>query len=147
MKVIDTNLLVYAYVPSLEQHAAARRWLEQTLSDDESVGLAWSSVLGFVRIVTSPRVFRVPLPVDRAVSIVDEWLQQQTVELVLPTPRHWTTLREMLVEGQVSGALAGDAHLAALAREHGATVYTNDRDFMRFPGVRMVNPLRAASAT
>lgn len=141
MKVIDTNLLVYAYVPSLEHHAAARRWFEDTLSGDEAVGLAWSSVLGFIRIVTNPRVFRVPLALERAVAIVDEWLQQPAVELVLPTPRHWTTLREMLVDGQAGGAMTSDAHLAALAREHGATIYTTDRDFLRFSGLRVVNPL------
>jgi toxin-antitoxin system PIN domain toxin len=144
MKVIDTNLLVYAYVPSLPQHSAARRWFEETLSDDEAVGLAWSCVLGFIRIVTNPRVFRVPLPMDRAVTIVDEWLQQPSVELVSPTPRHWTALREVLVAGQASGPMASDAHIAALAREHGATVYTTDRDFLRFPGVRVINPLTHA---
>lgn len=143
MKIVDTNLLVYAYVPSLEQHAPARRWFEHTLTEDEAVGLAWPSVLGFVRIVTNPRIFRVPLPLDRAVVVVDDWLQQQAVELVLPTPRHWTALREMLVSGQAGGALTSDAHLAALAREHGATIYTTDRDFLRFPGVRVVNPLAA----
>ena len=141
MKIVDANLLVYAYVPSLQQHAAARRWFEQTLTEDEAVGLAWPSVLGFVRIVTNARIFRVPLPLDRAVAVVDEWLQQQAVELILPTPRHWTALREMLVSGQAKGPLASNAHLAALAREHGAVIYTSDRDFLRFPGVRVVNPL------
>jgi uncharacterized protein len=141
MKIVDTNLLVYAYVPALGQHAAARRWFEQTLTEDEAVGLTWPSVLGFVRIVTNARIFRVPLPLDRAVAVVDEWLQQQAVELILPTPRHWTALREMLVSGQAKGPLASDAHLAALAREHGAVIYTTDRDFLRFPGVRVVNPL------
>jgi toxin-antitoxin system PIN domain toxin len=141
MKLVDTNLLVYAYVPALEQHAAARRWFEQTVSQDEAVGLAWVSVLGFLRVVTNPRIFRVPLRVDRAVGVVDEWLEQQAVEIVLPTPRHWSTLRKLLTEGQAGGALTTDAHLAALSIEHGATVYTTDRDFSRFPGVRAVNPL------
>lgn len=141
MKLIDTNLLVYAYVPALEQHAAARRWFEQSVSQDEAVGLAWVSVLGFLRVVTNPRIFRVPLRVDRAVGVVDEWLEQQAVEIVLPTPRHWSTLRQLLTEGQAGGALTTDAHLAALSIEHGATVYTTDRDFSRFPGVRAVNPL------
>ena len=143
MKLIDTNLLIYAYVPALDQHAAARRWFEQALIEDEPVGLAWVSVLGFVRVVTNPRVFKVPLLLDRAVNTVEEWLQQQAIELVTPTPRHWTTLREMLVTGQAGGALTSDAHLAALAREHGATVYTTDRDFLRFPHVRVVNPLQS----
>ena len=141
MKIIDTNVLIYAYVPSLDDHAAAKRWFEETLTADESVGLAWVSVHGFIRVVTNPRIFRVPLLLDRAVAVVDEWFQQQSVEVVLPTPRHWSTLREMLTVGQASGALTTDAHLAALAIEHGARLYTTDRDFSRFPGVRVVNPL------
>ncbi len=144
MKIVDTNLLVYAYVPSLTQHAASRRWFEQTLTEEEAVGLAWHSVVGFVRIVTNARIFRVPVPLDRAVAVVDEWLQQQAVELVLPTPRHWTALREMLVSGQAHGPLASDAHLAAIAREHGAVIYTTDRDFARFSDVRVVNPIAAS---
>ncbi len=141
MKLVDTNLLVYAYVSSLDQHAAARRWFEHTISQDEAVGLAWVSVLGFLRVVTNPRIFRVPLRIDRAVAVVDEWLEQQAVEIVLPTPRHWSTLRGLLTEGQAGGPLTTDAHVAALSIEHGAVVYTTDRDFTRFPGVRAVNPL------
>jgi uncharacterized protein len=141
MKLVDTNLLVYAHVQALAQHAPARRWLEQSLSEDEAVGLAWASVLGFLRVVTNPRIFRVPLLVDRAVAVVDDWLEQQAVEIILPTPRHWSTLRQMLTAGQAGGPMATDAHLAALSLEHGATVYTTDRDFSRFPGVRVVNPL------
>jgi uncharacterized protein len=141
MKLVDTNLLVYAHVQALAQHAPARRWLEQSLSEDEAVGLAWASVLGFLRVVTNPRIFRVPLLLDRAVAVVDDWLEQQAVEIILPTPRHWSTLRQMLTAGQAGGPMATDAHLAALSLEHGATVYTTDRDFSRFPGVRVVNPL------
>jgi toxin-antitoxin system PIN domain toxin len=144
MKLVDTNLLIYAYVPALEHHAAARRWFERALSEEEPVGLAWSSVLGFIRVVTNQRIFRVPLLVDRAVAVVDEWFQQQAIEIVLPTPRHWPTLREMLISGQAGGPMTTDAHVAALAREHGATVYSTDRDFRRFPGVRVVNPLEDA---
>jgi toxin-antitoxin system PIN domain toxin len=147
VKIIDTNLLVYAYVPALPQHAAAKRWLEQTLTEDEAVGLAWTSVLGFIRVVTNPRIFRVPLLVERAAAVVDDWFQQQSVEIVLPTPRHWSTLRDMLTTGQAGGALTADAHLAALALEHGATVYTTDRDFLRFPGLRIVNPLEKSAAS
>jgi toxin-antitoxin system PIN domain toxin len=141
MKIIDTNLLIYAYVPALDDHVVAKRWLEETLTADESVGLAWVSVLGFLRVVTNPRIFKVPLLLDRAVAVVDEWFQQQSVEVVLPTPRHWSTLREMLTVGQAGGSMTTDAHLAALTIEHGATLYTTDRDFSRFPGVRVVNPL------
>jgi uncharacterized protein len=145
VKIVDTNLLVYAYVPALPQHAAARLWFEQTLTQDESVGLAWVSVLGFIRVVTNPRIFRVPLLTERAVTVVEEWFQQQAVEVILPTPRHWTTLREMLTIGKAGGSLTTDAHLATLAIEHGATVYTTDRDFLRFPGIRVVNPIAKPS--
>jgi uncharacterized protein len=141
VKLVDTNLLVYAHVPALPQHAAAKRWFEVALLEDEPVGLAWVSVLGFVRVVTNPRIFRVPLLVDRAVEVVDEWLQQQAVEIVLPTPRHWPTLRQMLSAGKAGGALTTDAHIAALALEHGATIYSTDRDFLKFPNARVVNPL------
>ena len=141
MKLVDTNLLVYAYVPALPQHAHTKRWLEQALGEDEAVGLAWASVLGFLRVVTNPRIFRVPLRLDRAVAVVDDWLEQQAVEIVLPTPRHWSTLRQMLTEGQAGGPMTTDAHLAALSLEHGATIYTTDRDFTRFPAVRVVNPI------
>jgi uncharacterized protein len=141
MKLVDTNLLVYAHVPALAQHAAAKRWLEQSLSEDEAVGLAWTTVLGFLRVVTNPRIFRVPLLLDRAVAVVDDWLEQQAVEIILPTPRHWLTLRQMMTAGQAGGPMVSDAHLAALSLEHGATVYSTDRDFSRFPGVRVVNPI------
>lgn len=143
MKIIDTNLLVYAYVPALPHHSAAKRWLERTLTEDESVGLAWVSLLGFVRVVTNPRIFRVPLLIDRAVAVVDSWLQQQSVEIIQPTPRHWSTLREMLTKGQAGGALTTDAHLATLGVEHGATVYSTDRDLLRFAGVKVINPLES----
>lgn len=143
MKIIDTNLLVYAYVPALPQHPVARRWFEQTLTEDESVGLAWTSVLGFVRVVTNPRIFRVPLLIDRAVAVVDSWFQQPSVEIIQPTPRHWSTLREMLTKGKAGGPLTTDAHLATLAVEHGATVFSTDRDLLRFPGIRVINPLES----
>jgi toxin-antitoxin system PIN domain toxin len=143
MKIIDTNLLVYAYVSALPQHAGARRWFERTLTEDESVGLGWVSVLGFVRVVTNPRIFRVPLLVDRAVAVVDSWFQQASVEIIQPTPRHWSTLRDMLTRGKAGGPLTIDAHLATLAVEHGATIYSTDRDLLRFPGVRVINPLES----
>jgi toxin-antitoxin system PIN domain toxin len=141
VKLVDTNLLVYAHVPAFRQHAAAKRWFEAAIGEDEPVGLAWVSVIGFVRVVTHPRIFRVPLPLDRAVAVVDDWLQQQAVEIVLPTPRHWSVLREMLTKGKAGGSLTTDAHIAALASEHGAVIYSTDRDFLKFPGIRVINPI------
>jgi len=140
MILIDANILIYAYNPDAPQHAAARLWLEATLSRQVPVRLAWTTVLAFLRIMTHPQVFDRPLSPQEAVAIVDDWLALPAVALLDPSDRHWPLLRERLVEGQARGALATDAHLAALAVEHGAVLFTTDRDFSRFKDVRVVNP-------
>jgi toxin-antitoxin system PIN domain toxin len=137
----DANLLIYAYDSSSSFHERARAWLESVLSGDELVLLPWASILAFVRITTNARAFTAPLGVDEAAAIVAEWLAQPVVRPVAPTERHWQFLERMLVEGQARGPIASDAHLAALALEHGATLYTTDRDFARFHGLRFTNPI------
>jgi len=143
MKLIDANLLLYAYNPSLDQHRAARLWLEETFSSPEPVALPWAVLLAFVRIGTNPRAFETPLATAEAAEIVTAWLALSMVSVVHPGPRHWLILRKLLEEAQVRGPLVSDAHLAALAIERGATLYTTDRDFARFPALRCVNPLAA----
>lgn len=141
MMLIDANLLIYAYNPSTPQHSAARRWLEAVVGGPMPVRLSWVSVLAFVRIMTNPQLFRRPLTLDEATGVVDEWLGHPGIGLVEPTERHWTILRRLIGEGQATGPLVMDAHLAALAIEHGATLYTTDRDFARFSGLSTVNPI------
>jgi hypothetical protein len=138
---IDANLLLYAYDAEHERHAAARAWLEGAFDGDEEVRIPLVSALAFIRIGTNPAVYRVPMAASEAVDIVRAWLEQPGVELGLPTDRHWETMRRLVHEGQARGPLATDAHLAALAIEHGATLYTTDRDFARFEGLRFVNPI------
>ncbi len=111
------------------------------LSGADPVCLAWQTVLAFLRITTPARVFERPLLVHEAVSIVDSWLQQPATRLVQPTERHWPILSRLLPDAQARGPLVMDAHLAALAIEHGATMCTSDRDFSRFSGLRVVDPL------
>jgi hypothetical protein len=142
MILIDANLLIYAYNPASEQHSAAKRWLERTIAGAVPVRLAWVTVLAFVRIMTHAQVFRRPLSLNEAVRIVDEWLAHPTVSILEPGERHWPILRELLLTGQAAGSLATDAFLAAVAIEHGATIHTTDRDFARFPGLNLVDPLR-----
>jgi uncharacterized protein len=101
-------------------------------------------VLAFLRITTNARILEQPLSVIEASDIVDELLEQPLVGLIHPGPRHWTVLRDLMAAGQVRGPLVSDAHLAALTIEHGATLATTDRDFARFPGLRVTNPLSAA---
>jgi hypothetical protein len=139
--LIDANLLLYAYHPASAHHQRSRTWLEKVLSGGEPVRLAWATVLAFIRISTSPRVFEAPLTVDEAAAVVSAWFTRPCVAILEPGERHWEVLRSLLSAGQVLGPLVMDAHLAALALEHGATLHTNDRDFARFPGLRVSSPL------
>lgn len=140
-KVPDLNLLVYAVDETAATHAAARDWWNETLSGTETVGLAWAVLLGFVRLTTSPRVVQSPLTATEALEYVDRWLEQAVTAVITPTARHTAVLRDLLAPTGTGGSLVTDAHLAALAIEHGATLCSADRDFGRFPGLAWVNPL------
>ena len=146
MKLVDTNLLLYAVDESSPHHRAAKPWLERQLSGPETFAFAWAVLLAFVRLVTNPRVFEVTLTAEEALDLVDSWLEQPTVTVVHPTDRHTRLLRELLAPLGTAGNLASDAHLAALSIEHGAELCSADSDFARFPGVRWLNPLAAATS-
>jgi toxin-antitoxin system PIN domain toxin len=139
--IIDANILLYAYNRSASQHPKAQSWLEEALSGSETIGLPWAIVLAFLRIGTNPRAFPQPLSMSEAVAIVSEWFAQPVVRIIEPTDRHWALLAAMLPAAQVKGPLVTDAHLATLAIEHGATLYSTDSDFSRFPRLRWRNPI------
>jgi toxin-antitoxin system PIN domain toxin len=141
VKVPDVNLLIYAINDRSPGHAGALAWWNATLSGSETVGLPWSVLLGFVRVTTSPSVLVVPLKADAALSYVDRWLARRNTTIIEPTGRHTAILRDLLDRTGTGGNLVSDAHLAALAIEHGAELASADRDFGRFPGLRWVNPL------
>lgn len=141
MILLDANLLLYAYDDTSLRHEAARAWLEQTLSNEPDVRLGVVTVLAFVRIATDARVFEQPLDPADAIGIVAGMLARPNVSLASPGDRHWGLLAEVATTGQARGPMLMDAHLAALALEHGAALATTDRDFRRFPGVRLVDPL------
>jgi hypothetical protein len=143
MILIDANLLLHAYNPRAAEHDASRRWLEATLSGTQLVRFAWLTLWAFLRISTSARVFEHPLSTPEAGDTVSSWLAQPIVGILDPGERHWEILRELTRQGQASGPLVMDAVLAALALEHGARLYTTDRDFARFPGLAWVNPLES----
>lgn len=142
MMVLDVNLLLYAYHSASREHRQASAWLEQALSGPDLIGLSWTTILGFLRIATTPRILSTPYEVDAAVEIVATWLSRPNTRIVHPTEQHWPILRSLLPKSRVRGSLILDAHLAALAIEHGATLCTNDRDFARFPGLRVAYPLQ-----
>ena len=140
MILVDANVLIYAYHPHGERHAACRRWLEAAFSGLTPVGLPWLSIWAFLRIVTSPGAFERPLGLREATDIVGVWLDVPVVGVLAPGERHWDILSQLVVEAQVTGPLMTDAALAALALEHGASVCTTDRDFRRFPGLTVIDP-------
>ncbi|MGB8296470.1 MAG: type II toxin-antitoxin system VapC family toxin [Polyangia bacterium] len=141
MNLPDANILLYAYDRSSPHSAGARRWLEETLSGAAPVAFCWPTILAFMRIATNGKAMTRPLAVNDTRQIVESWLEQPIATIVLPTERHWALFCNLLTSGQASGPLVSDAHLAALAIEHGATLVTNDRDFARFPGLDVEYPL------
>jgi len=142
VKLPDINLLLYAYDADSPRQVAAREWLEEMLSGTETVALSWAVMVGFVRISTNPAAFARPWDAGAALDVVDEWLVQPVTAVVHPTDRHAAVLRELLAPLGAAGNLTSDAHLAALAIEHGATLYSSDNDFSRFSGLRWVDPLQ-----
>lgn len=141
MILIDANLLIYAVNSDSPSHRRAKAWLETTISGPDTVGLSWSVLLAFLRLTTRSGVFRNPLPVKKAFDIVDAWLAQPSVVVVDPTARHLRIVRDLLLPLGTAGNLTSDAHLAALAIDHGAELCSSDSDFDRFPRLRWRNPL------
>lgn len=145
MILVDANLLLYAYDSESPHHAAARKWLEGVVSSGSAVRFALITLLAFVRIASDRRVYTCPLQPAEACSLIEEWLAMPNVRLLQLGPRAWGLLGAMCKEGQARGAMVMDAHLAALAIEHGASIATTDRDFTRFPDVELVNPVKPAT--
>ena len=141
MILSDANLLLYAYNVDSEHHVPAREWLEEALSKPDLFCLSWQTITAFIRIGTNPRAFPKPFSITEAVEIVSQWLARPSVRIVVPGEQHWAIFSKLLNEGKASGPLAMDAHLAALAIEHGATLCTTDRDFSRFKELKVMNPL------
>ena len=143
MKVFDANVILYALDESSEPHQAAKLCLETGFSGNETIGLAWAVLLAVLRIGTNPRIFRHPLSADDVFDYIDNWLALPNVVEVHPTDRHARILRELLAHAGAAGKHTTDAHLAALAIEHGATLVSFDYDFARFPGLKWVRPDRS----
>jgi toxin-antitoxin system PIN domain toxin len=137
----DVNLLVYAYNADAGAHYQAKEWWESCLSDQRSVGLPWVVMLGYLRLMTNRRVLLDPFAPKEVVGQIRSWLERPQVEILQPGPRHLDLIESLMSDGQASGNLATDLHLAALAIEHNAELQSNDADFSRFPGLKWTNPL------
>ena len=141
MILVDANLLIYAIDADSPHHARAKQWLEETLSGETWVALPWVVILAFLRITTRTGILRNPLPPEDALAYLDSWLRQPYVRAVGPGDNHWPILRNLVQSSGTAGNLTSDAHLAALALEHGCTIVSADNDFRRFAGVKHTNPL------
>ena len=142
MKLPDVNLLLYAVDESSPRYDRAKPWLEDILSGTEQIAFPWSVLLGFVRISTNPVAFAKALDAKEALDLVDSWLAQPVATIVNPSDRHADILRRLLEPVGAAGNLTTDAHLAAIAIEHGAELLSSDADFTRFEGLRWRDPLR-----
>ena len=140
MKLLDANILLYAYDRSAGHHEVCRTWLESAFNAAETIALPWQTILAFVRISTNPRAVKKPLSNTHACDIVSTWLERPNVMIINAADRFWNILRQQIRDAQVSGPLVTDAALAALAIEQGATLCSTDRDFRRFEGLKLVDP-------
>lgn len=142
MILVDANLLLYAQNTSSPEHSKAKSWWDEQLSGTELICLCWTVLTAFIRIGTNPRIFVRPMTLSQASDTIQSWFDQPNTRLVHPTDAHWNTLRELLVACQAVGNLVTDAHLAALAIQHGCRLASSDSDFSRFPNLKWFNPLR-----
>ena len=141
MILVDANLLIYAVNSDSPHHDKAKSWLEEILSGNDELGLAWIVILAFIRITTRPGILSRPLTPERAIAYVDEWLEQPYVNLVNGDENQWQIFRNLQLQVGTAGNLTSDTMLASLALELGAVIYSADHDFKRFSGVKHMNPL------
>lgn len=141
MIIPDVNLLVYAVNRDAVEHRRAKCWLEKTLSGADTVGFSWSVLLAFLRLTTRAGLLGNPLPPEAALDLIEAWLAQPSVTVVNPGPSHLSIVRELLLPAGTAGNLTSDAHLAAIAIEHGAELHSADNDFGRFSRLNWRNPL------
>jgi len=139
--LVDANILLYAEDSLQSRHQQARAWWDGQLSGSGVVCLCWTVLSAFIRIGTNPRVFEQPLSLEQALACVQSWLDQPCTRVVRPTERHWTVFKQVLTDGQAVANLVTDAHLAALAIEHGCELASTDSEFARFPKLKWRNPI------
>jgi toxin-antitoxin system PIN domain toxin len=139
---VDTNILIYAHREDSPFHPVAFQRLAELAEGAATWAIPWPCIHEFVAIVTHPRIYAPPTPLARALDQVDAWVESPTLVLLAESPTHWPTLRPLLAKARVAGAQVHDARVEALCRQHGVReLWSADRDFSRFAGLAVVNPL------
>ena len=141
MKIVDLNVLIYAVDERSPHHLVVLPYWQRLLDGEEGIGLPWIVLVGFLRITTHPRAFATPLGADAACDLVDDWLALDVVSVPVEKPGHWKALRDFVRASGTAGNLVTDAHIAAIASTRDAALVSCDRDFERFGGLRVENPL------
>lgn len=141
MRLLDVNVLVYAHRVDSDRHDDYKSWLEEAVRSEGAFGLSELVLSSFLRIVTHPRIFRLPTPLEAALNQAEGLRSQPNCVIVAPGPRHWRIFVELCRAAGVKGAIVADAYLAALAIDSGSEWITTDRDYARFPGLRWRHPL------
>jgi len=137
----DLNLFIFAYNTQAPGHLRAKEWWEACLSEPRPVALPWVVLLGFLRLMTNRKVVLVPLTPDEALGHIRSWLARPQTSILHPGTRHLSILEGLIRHVGTAGNLTTDAHLAALAIENGAELFSNDSDFSGFPGLRWTDPI------
>jgi len=140
VQIVDANVLLHAVNKHSPNHGAARGWLDEAFARRQTIGFPWIVLLAFLRLSTQPAIFPSPLEPDVAAEVVEQWVTQPSAVIVQAGERHLALLKGLLGDIGTGGNLVNDAHIAALALEHGAEVVSFDGDFTRFAGVRRHQP-------
>jgi len=142
MIAVDTNILVYSHRSDSPFHKAADKALTDLAESGDLWAIPWPCIHEFLAIVTHPRIYDPPTPLTDAIEQVECWLEVPTLLLLAEDKNHWSHLRPMLEEAQIVGPMIHDARVAALCQAQGVReIWTADRDFSRFTGLRLRNPL------
>ena len=141
MIAVDTNLLVYAHRTDSPWHEAAKQCLEDLVGTETEWAIPWPCLHEFLGIVTRSTIFKPPTPLEAAITQIDYWLEAPTLTLLGEGPGYWLELRELMAHAKITGAMIHDARIAAICIQHDAELWSADRDFGRFPGLRVRNPL------
>jgi toxin-antitoxin system PIN domain toxin len=136
----DVNILIYAHREEAADHTRFRGWFENVMAGPEAFGVADLVFSGFVRVVTHPRIFHPPTPLQRALEFCNFIRNQPNAVMIVPGERHWDIFTDLCSGARAAGDLVADAYLAALAIESGCEWITTDRDYSRFPGLRWRHP-------